>query len=167
MASKEELDLDVQQKPAGKRHLLLYIVIGVLVLALGGVTAVLLIRGGHKGGSSASASSTEVRIKATHYLPINQLVVNFGENSPVRFLQVDLQVMSYDPDALKVVSDNMPEVRNDILMLLGAQQYAVMSTPAGKEKLRGEIMDKVQHVVDENSKGKKVNAIYFTEFVMQ
>lgn len=164
MASKEELDLDVQQRPAGKKHLILYIVIGVLILALGGLTAVLLLKTEHKG---EEAASTEVKVKATHYLPIEKLVVNFGENSPVRFLQVNLQVMSYDPATLKVVEDNMPAVRNDILMLLAAQHYEDVSTPAGKEKLRGEIMGKIQNIVDQNAKHKKVDAVYFTEFVMQ
>ncbi len=170
MASTEELDLDVQQKPAGKKHLILYIVIGLLVLALGAATAVLLMKSGHKTGSTASASagtSSEAQVRATHYLPIDKLVVNFGENSPVRFLQVDLQVMAYDPAALKVVQDNMPEVRNDILMLLAGQNYSAVSTPAGKETLRGEILGKVQHIVDQNAKGEKVDAVYFTEFVMQ
>lgn len=171
MASIEELDLDVQQKPAGKKHLILYIVIGLLVLALGAATAVLLMRGGHKTGGTASAGgasgSSETQVRATHYLPIDKLVVNFGENSPVRFLQVDLQVMAYDPAALKVVQDNMPEVRNDILMLLAGQSYSAVSTPAGKETLRGEILGKVQHIVDQNAKGEKVDAVYFTEFVMQ
>ena len=58
MASKEELDLDVEEKPAGKKHLLLYVVIGVLVLVLilGGVSAVLLLKkAGSTGGTGTPA----------------------------------------------------------------------------------------------------------------
>ena len=169
MASKEELDLDVQPKPAGKKHLLLYIVIGVLVLALGGVSALFFLKGGDKGKEEAAAEAEagHEAVKEAHYLPLQKLVVNFSQRGPARFLQVDLQVMSYDPAALKALEENMPMVRNDILLLLGGQTYEEVSTPAGKEKLRAAILAAVQHILDQYAKGKKAEAVYFTEFVMQ
>ncbi len=173
MASKEELDLDVEQKPAGnKKNLILYIIIGVLVLALGGVTAFFLFKGGHKAeGEQAAATEQEQtkegEPKEAHYLGVEKLVVNFGQGEPVRFLQVNLQLMSHDESAIKAMELHMPAIRNDILLLLGGQHYAAVSTPEGKEKLREDILAKVQAILDERAKGKKVDAVYFTEFIMQ
>ncbi len=167
MASKEELDLDVQQKPAGKKHLILYIIIGVLVLALAGVGAMFFLKGGSKGKEGEAAAPEHEAVKEAHYLPLDKLVVNFSQRGPARFLQVDMQVMSYDAAALKALEENMPMVRNDVLLLLGGQTYEEVSSPEGKEKLRAAILAAVQHILDEHAKGKKVDAIYFTEFVMQ
>ncbi|GAB4288838.1 MAG: hypothetical protein Kow0096_01500 [Thiohalomonadaceae bacterium] len=166
--NKEELDLDVQQKPGGKKHLILYIVIGVLVLALGGLgAAFFLMKGGEGKDNGAEADSKVAEVKQAHYLALDKLVVNFGPGAPVRFLQVNLQVMSYDPEALKAMEIHMPAIRNDILLLLGSQKYEVVSTPEGMEQLRGAILAKVQNVLDTYEKERKVEAIYYTEFVMQ
>jgi Flagellar basal body-associated protein len=168
MANKDELDLDVQQKPAGKKQLILYIVIGLLVLALAGMgAAFFLMKGGDGKTSSAEAGSKVAEVKPVHYLALDKLVVNFGPGAPVRFLQVNLQVMSHDPAALKAMETHMPAIRNDILLLLGGQKYEEVSTPQGKEQLRGAILAKVQSILDTYEKERKVEAVYFTEFVMQ
>lgn len=165
MANKEELDLDVQQKPAGKKHLILYIIIAVLVLLLAGAGAAFFLLKGEAGGT-ADADKTAA-VKPAHYLALDKLVVNFGPGSPVRFLQVNLQVMSHDPLALKAMETHMPAIRNDILLLLGGQKYEEVNTPEGKERLRGAILEKVQIILDTYEKERKVETVYFTEFVMQ
>lgn len=169
MANKEELDLDVQQKPAGKKHLILYIIIAVLVLALvGGGAAFFLLKGdADSAGEAGSKDSKPAAVKPAHYLALDKLVVNFGPGAPVRFLQVNLQVMSHDPVALKAMETHMPAIRNDILLLLGGQKYEEVNTPEGMERLRGAILEKVQNILDTYEKGRKVEAVYYTEFVMQ
>lgn len=168
MASKEELDLDVQQGGGGKKNLILYIVIGVLILALGGLGAMFLLKGGDKAeGEAGTEHAAADTVKVAHYLALDKLIVNFGQGSPVRFMQVDLQLMSYDPEALKALTVHMPVVRNDILLLLGSQRYESVSTAEGKEALRVAVLEKVQQILDLHEKDKKVEAVYFTEFVMQ
>ncbi len=165
----EELDLDVQQKPAGKKRLIIYIAIALLVLALGGGAAAFFLLKGEPAEETAADSKTSktVAVKPAHYLALDKLVVNFGQGAPVRFLQVNLQVMSHDPAALKAMETHMPAIRNDILLLLGGQKYEVVSTPEGKEQLRGLILEKIQLILDTYEKERKVEAVYFTEFVMQ
>lgn len=166
MANNDELDLDVQQKPAGKKHLILYIIIALLVLALAGAGAAFFLLKG-EGGDTAATDSAAAAVKPAHYLALDKLVVNFGQGAPVRFLQVNLQVMSHDPAALKAMETHMPAIRNDILLLLGGQKYEDVSTPEGMERLRGAILEKVQHILDTYEKDRKVEAVYYTEFVMQ
>lgn len=95
-------------------------------------------------------------------------VVNFEAEQLVRFLQVTVQVMSRDPATIDLIKANDPIVRNDLLLLLGNQSYATISSREGKEKLRQQALEAVRKVVT-NAGGKagKVEAIYFTSFVMQ
>jgi flagellar FliL protein len=66
------------------------------------------------------------------------------------------------------VKANDPVVRNDLLLLLGGQHYATISTREGKEKLREQALESVRRVVtNAGGKADKVEAVYFTSFVMQ
>jgi flagellar FliL protein len=95
-------------------------------------------------------------------------VVNFKADSAVKFLQVSLQVMTRDSVMERVLKENDPAVRNAILSLLDGQTYEVLSTAEGKEELRKAALEKVRGVMkSEGADPTKVEAVYFTSFVMQ
>lgn len=168
MAETTDLDLDAQ-KPSGKKNLILYVIIGVLVLALGATVALLLLN-----KSSADSAQPVAEVKRAHYLPIDTLVVNFRQG-PVRYLQVELQVMAWEERALKAIETHMPAIRNDILLLLSAAEYEQVSTREGKEALRQQITEAVQRLIEErhtptgeqDQQPPAIESIYFTSFVMQ
>ena len=59
-------------------------------------------------------------------------------------------------------------MRNDLLMILSNQTYATVSTLEGKEALRTHCLDSVRSIVKEmGGDPKKIEALYFTSFVMQ
>lgn len=95
-------------------------------------------------------------------------VVNFKADSAVKFLQVSLQVMTRDSAMERVLKENDPAVRNAILALLDGQTYEVLSTAEGKEELRKNALEKIRAVMkEEGADPAKVEAVYFTAFVMQ
>jgi len=95
-------------------------------------------------------------------------VVNFEAESMVRFLQVTIGVMTREPAVETLVKDNDPRVRNDLLMILGNQNYTSVSTAEGKEALRTRCLEAIRTIVKEmGGDPKKVEALYFTAFVMQ
>ena len=95
-------------------------------------------------------------------------VVNFKADSPVKFLQVSLQVMTRDDTMARQMKDNDPAIRNAILELLDGQNYEVLATSAGKDKLRQDALQKIRDVMkQEGSDPTKIEAVYFTAFVMQ
>jgi flagellar protein FliL len=95
-------------------------------------------------------------------------VVNFEAQQLVRFLQVTVQLMTRDPQTVELLHANDPVVRNDLLLLFGNQRYEVISTRAGKENLRKLALDTARHVVEQaGGKPDRVEAVYFTSFVMQ
>ncbi len=172
MATKdkgEDLDLDAK-KPGNKKLLILYIIIGLLVVGMGTVTALLLM-----GGEGQPSPEAAVAFKEPNYLPLEKLTVNFSARGPARFLQVDIQAMSTDKAALKAIETHMPIIRNDILLLLGTQSFEEISTRAGKEKLRTDVQDTINRILAERTPPGKdgqvsppvIEAVYFTNFVMQ
>lgn len=95
-------------------------------------------------------------------------VVNFKADSAVKFLQVSLQVMTRDSSMERVLKENDAAVRDAILSLLDGQTYEVLSTAEGKDELRKGALEKVRDVMKrEGADPTKVEAVYFTSFVMQ
>lgn len=95
-------------------------------------------------------------------------VVNFEAERLVRFLQITMQVMSRDSATIDLIKANDPVIRNDLLLLLGNQKYAEVSTRDGKEHLRAEALKTVRRVIASGGgRPERIEAVYFTSFVMQ
>ncbi len=150
-----------------KRSWLTLIIGAVIVLAASGAGAWLLL-----GRSSAPSHASHSQPKPTGppiYVALDPpFVTNFEADEAVRFLQLSVQVMTHDLATVAIIKANDPVVRNDLLLLFSNQKYADIATSAGKEKLRSEALDAVRKVVaDSGGDPDRVEAVYFTSFVMQ
>ncbi|MFI4913924.1 MAG: flagellar basal body-associated protein FliL [Steroidobacterales bacterium] len=95
-------------------------------------------------------------------------VVNFGSEGNARYLQVTVEAMSRDAAVLELIKNNEPAVRNDLVLLLSAQEYSALMTPEGKERLRAATLQAIRKtVIAEGGDGQLVEAVYFTSFVIQ
>jgi flagellar protein FliL len=152
-------------KPKSRRMLII-IAAAVAVLALAGGGAALFLHGG--SDKSKAAPKAEPVAPALFLALDPPFVVNFEGEQSVRFLQVTVQLMSRDPATIELLKANDPVVRNDLLLLFGGQKSTVLSTREGKESLRGQALDSVRQVIG-NAGGhpERVEAVYFTSFVMQ
>ena len=153
--------------PKSKKWLIIGI-IAFLVLAGGGVAAWLLLSHDDTHGKKVEQKPKEPEAPPLYVALDPPFVVNFEGDQLVRFLQVTVQIMTRDPAVVELLKSNDPVVRNDLLLLFGNQKYDVLSTRAGKEKLRGEALTTVRHVVQSaGGKADHIEQVYFTSFVMQ
>ncbi len=168
MAESKELDLDAKERPSGGKKKLLLAILGAILLIGGSIGGTLLVVGGG-GGAMQEAVKAPAR-PVPHYLALETMVVNFGGNSPARYLQVDMEVMAHEQTPLSAIEAHMPVIRNNILMLLSSQSYDVVTTREGKEALRAAVVADINKVLAERvqvAEGQGVQAVYFTSFVMQ
>jgi len=171
MAEIPVLEAAPGQEGAGapkKRSMLVIIIVALVVLLAGGGAAwYFMAAGDAKKGEKAQHEETPQGPPI--YVALDPpFVVNFEAEQLVRFLQVTVQVMSRDPATVDLVKANDPVVRNDLLLLLGGQHYESISTREGKEKLREQALEAVRRVVtNAGGKADRVEAVYFTSFVMQ
>jgi flagellar FliL protein len=174
MATQNEIDEGAEEgaedgagaAPQGKKKLIIMIT-AALVLAGGGFGAWKAFSGGGEGADSKKAEQEE--LLPPRYINLDPpFVVNFEAEAAVRFLQVTVGVMTRDPATEQVIKDNDPRVRNDMLMILSGQNYASVSTLEGKETLQKRCLESVRSIVkDMRGDPAKVEALYFTSFVMQ
>lgn len=178
-AQEDDLDLDVEASESGgggKGKLIIIIVVAVLFLVTSGVATLFLLGGGEEQAATEAASGEEAakvekpKTPKTplQYFPLSPaFVVNFGGDSEIRFLQVDLQVGSRDPAAIDLLKEHAPAVRNNLVILFSSQDPSQLGSREGKEKLRAQVLAEVKQVMKESAGNDNIEAVYFTSFVMQ
>ena len=166
MAEKDE-DLDLDAKPASNKKMIIIMALVGLLLVGGSVGVTMMLLGGDKEEASEEAVAEEPVVPETHYLALEKMVITFAQKGGAKYLQVEMQLMAHDQAVLDAVTEHMPVVKNDLLVLLSGQDSAPLRTLEGKEALRGEILTAVQKIVKENADLDGPQAVYFTSFVMQ
>jgi flagellar FliL protein len=167
----EELELDQAAKPSKKKLILIIVgaVLGLLIIIGASVGLTLMLMGGDDGQQAGEEGVVEekVVVKEALYIPIKTMTVNFADKGAAQFLQLDLSIMTYDPELTPLIDAHMPVIRNDMLNLLGSQTYKEVSTSEGKEALRGSLLLIVQKILMDQEAREGIEAIYFTKIIMQ
>jgi flagellar FliL protein len=161
--AEAEAAAPVAPAPKKKSKALVWVLIALIVVAAGAGGAFFFMKKG-----KAKVAEKPKPAPAIYYTLDPAFVVNFEAEQLVRFLQVTIDVMSRDPAAVEFVKLHDPVIRNDLLLLLSNQPYAAISSAAGKEQLRRKALETVRAVAKrEGGDAAKIEAVYFTSFVMQ
>lgn len=116
----------------------------------------------HLGGPKGTQAGAEAKAKELPpiYLTLDPpFVVNFTHRGTLRYLQVSLELMYHDASLLAKVTERMPVIRNDLILLFSNQDYEKLSTASGKEMLRHEIMQAINHVIGIDPPAKPETAL--------
>lgn len=155
--------------------LVVIIIVGAILLVLssmGGIFFLLksmgMLNPGSGGAGSALVESINKDKPAIYHAFEPSFVVNFKERGRTRYLQIDVQVMTRDPEVIPDLETHMPLIRNNLLLLFSGQEAEKLHSAEGKEQLRTAALKEVQRILEEQT-GKKevVEALYFTSFVTQ
>lgn len=165
--SKSKAETPAAEGQGGKKKLLLAVAGAVVVLGAAG--------GGYYFWSSKKAAApaatkveAPVATKLLFYTLDPPFVANFEGVQSYRFLQVHVRVATRSQEVVDLLAANDPILRNDLLMLFSAQNAELLSTRAGKDKLRADSLDLVRKVVKTvGGDPKSVESVLFTSFVMQ
>ncbi|HQY57564.1 MAG: flagellar basal body-associated FliL family protein [Nitrospira sp.] len=165
--------------PAGiPMKMVIIIVAGVLVLALGGAFAMVKMMGAPpaekaqgEGGSEKPAAHGEAEDKGGHGVAadagtiadLDPFIVNLADTPEIRYLKVTLKVEADSSSTVEQIKARTPQIRDAILVLLTGLDSATARSPQGKHKLREDITDRINGLLPK----KSVKSTYFTEFVIQ
>ncbi len=169
MAEEKQLDEAAEASSGGGKKKMILIIVGALVLVAGSITGTLMIVGG--SGETAEAKveePVEVDRGSASYVDLKPaFTVNLAPEDPVGFLQISMQVLTFDEDVAKELEKHKPLIRNNLVVLFGQQSSAELRAPDGKEKLQKTALKTVQSVIDKHGSGGEVDNVFFTSFVMQ
>lgn len=94
-------------------------------------------------------------------------IVNFEDQGVLRYLQIGLSVMAREQQIIDAVNNNMPQIRNNLILLFGGQKLETFNGNEGRERLRTQALEQIQAVLNEEIGEPGIEAIYYTAFVMQ
>ncbi len=96
-----------------------------------------------------------------------EFVINLpGKGSP-KFLMLEMTAATTDEKAKAAIDDHIPELRNNLLMMLGEQSGTELNTTSGKDALREKAQLIVDELVTKHYGPGRITDVFFTRFVMQ
>ena len=181
MADDDKEKADGEEAPkSGKGKLILFIIIGVVLIALsvgGTLLAVKLLAPepepevvlDEDGNPIDPEAELEEVVKSPAiYFPIKPpLIVNYQARGRQRFLQAEISLMSRDQEVISAIELHMPRIRNSLILLFSGQIYEEMQTDEGKEILRQDVLAELQNIMEEEIGKPGIEKVLFTNLVMQ
>jgi flagellar FliL protein len=167
--AKDEKDLEGDEaKAGGKKKLLIIIAAVVLLLAVGGGVALLLLGGDEPADEVAQAEQAPVAKPDPLYYEFKpQFVVNLPRGSRARMLQVKMEVMSRDQKVIDFIDHNSPMLRHHLFNLFSTQDASALYGRPGREALAKAVKAKLQSLLKAQQFKGEIEAVYFSELVLQ
>ncbi|MDI1231631.1 MAG: flagellar basal body-associated FliL family protein [Methylobacter sp.] len=165
-----ELEREDGKEKKSPKKLIIIIVAVVLLLAVSGGAAYFFMSGDSvKGVKAEHVDADEVAVPAEKlYFEMSKpIVVDFPKGSTAKHGRITLSMLVEGAETMGFLTKNEPMIRNNLLMLMSAQESRVLNTREGKDMLRKLMLDAVTAVLVKMSGKGKVNEIFFTSFVMQ
>ena len=169
---EENEEIEPQEGSKKGRKLLLVIVVLVLLLVAAGGAAYVML-GTDKQAAATGESGTDedgepARKNAFYFSLDPAFVVNFQGKSRARYLQVNIDGMPRQEGVKLDVTKHLPQIRNNVVLLLSSQDYESLIKPEGKDSLRKSLLKEINKILEEETGNEDaVENIYFTNFVMQ
>jgi len=89
--------------------------------------------------ATAAEQAEAKRLAARQFVTLDPFVVNLADRQSERYAQVGIVLEVEGKAANQRITDKMPAVRNEILLLISSKQAADLVTREGKETLAAEI----------------------------
>nr|WP_267914049.1 flagellar basal body-associated FliL family protein [Stenotrophomonas acidaminiphila] len=165
--TSKDKDKDATGKP--RRSLLATILIAVIAAGgAGGAVWYFTQRHADAAPSKAKAAAPATPAPAQYFALDPAFVVNLnGRVDGPRYLQVEVQLMTRDPEALPALQTHAPAIRAKLLMLFSQVEPEQIADRAGKERLQAAALAEVQKLMKAETGKKTADDLLFTSFVTQ
>lgn len=102
------------------------------------------------------------------FIPLNPpIIVNIRDGDHVRHMQVIIEIKLTDPSKSQKLDLHKGPVRHELILLLSSQEAGEISSAKGKEQLRKDALAAVQKVLQDLEGEPVIEALYFTNFIIQ
>lgn len=156
MADNENVE-KTEAKAGGSKKKLIFLVLGAVIVIGGAVGALfaLGIIGGNKGEKEAPVEEVEKPGPKVEF-------ETFKVNVESKYLIAQFSIEVADEEVVKKVEENKDKIIDKINILLSSKSEAQLKTLKGKEKLKQEILRRLNEVLGPNA----VKNIYFKQFLI-
>lgn len=153
--------------PEKKSKSKLIIILVTLALLGGGGGAAWYFMQPKAADKEAKAEEPPQEAAAPAFMTLETFTVNLLPDPGEQYLQTDISLQLTDAANEALLLQIMPLVKAQILMILSSKRSSEISSIEGKNALSKEIVDAVNKLLPQVSKGKAVSGVFFTSFIIQ
>ena len=181
MADKTE-EVVVEKSGGGKSLLIIIMAAIIVVLAILAGLIIFLMSGNDEAAAQAGAMQPQAQTqqapmqpahqpgkRSSDFMnmgpiyPLDQFIVNLLSENGSRFLKTKIDMEQSDEKLTPELDKKKALIRDIVIRTLSAKTYEEVSTAKGKDRLKDEIVGKINEVLSDGY----VKNIYFTDFVVQ
>ena len=104
--------------------------------------------------------------KKRFYAEVGELLIAMQHRGATRHLQLTVQLVGHEEKYMKSVENDVPAIRNGLLIFFNQQEFEVVNTYEGRESLRRKTLQRVNEIIGATSE-KRVADVYFTAYITQ
>lgn len=164
---KAEESVDEEAAPPKKRGKKILVIVLLLLILLGGgggATWYFLMR------KPAGEQAEKTEVKPSVYLPLETFTVNLQSDGSGtdHYLQIGITLQVVDEKVVDSVKQQLPLIRNKLLLLLSGKTPAELSNMEGKKKLAAEILAETRSSLPAGTTPNKgVQNVLFSSMIIQ
>jgi len=173
----QDLELDLEEgedeeasKEGGGSKKLIIIIAAAVLLIGAGVAAFFLLSGDDAPETDEEVAGEEVveeKGPAIYIGVPNAITANLAGAKKSRTVQIKMSFLVRSEEAKQNVKQHMPQLKNDVLMLVSQKSADDLKLPEGRQKLQEEALKTVQNTLTNLVKDPTVERVLFVSFVMQ
>ena len=104
--------------------------------------------------------------KKRFYAEVGELLIAMPHRGATRHLQLTVQLVGHEEKYMKSVENDVPAIRNGLLIFFNQQEFEVVNTYEGRESLRRKTLQRVNEIIGANDEDR-VADVYFTAYITQ
>jgi flagellar FliL protein len=169
MAAEQDLKLDpdnAEEKSGGKKKLII-IVVAVILLIVIGVGATIFLMSDDSDEGEVAEVVEEIILPAQYIKMKPRFIVNFNVGTRQRFLQTSIEIMTRSQSVIDTIELHNPMLRNTIIRILSDQDFKNLRTQEGRAALKALLKEQLVAVIKAEADIEGIEAVLFTDFVMQ
>ena len=172
---EENKESENNENSGGNNKLLLIVVVVLLLLLLviAGVVAYFLLTDTNEPQPQQQQQQTQQEVKKKKInpedtqigpmYPLDKFIVNLQSDGARRYLKCTMDLEMSSPELQQELDKKVPLIRDVIIRILSSKTVEMISTAKGKEKLKEEIVRKLNQYLESG----EIKHVYFTDFVIQ
>jgi len=174
MAEGDEATEEKGKKGGNKLVVILLVVLITVIIAVGAVVATLMLTGGdEKPAGDEAAQEQAEQAEAPKGPPVTvslgePITVNLSKPNDAKVLQVQLDMVTRDPQVEKRIQEQRSRIINDIMLSLSEVNAAELRTREGKEALQQTLTEDINRILEDGTElDQPIENVYFTRLLMQ
>lgn len=104
--------------------------------------------------------------KKRFYAEVGEMLIALPHKGLTRHLQLTVQLVGHDEAYMKTVENDVPAIRNGLLVFFNQQDFESVATFEGREVLRRDTLQRVNEIIGANMEDR-VADVYFTAYITQ